>query len=58
MTVKITQEECIGCGVCGHVCGEVFLLDESLGKSKVIKPEGAACVKEAVESCPVGCITN
>ncbi|HOO62845.1 MAG TPA: ferredoxin [Synergistaceae bacterium] len=58
MTVSINTEECIGCGVCVQICPAVFELDESAGKARVISdaPE-EDCIKEAAESCPVGCIS-
>ncbi len=58
MKIKINQEECIGCGSCSAVCGEVFDLNEE--NKAVIKETGTArgetdkdCVKEAVDICPV-----
>jgi ferredoxin len=57
MTVSVDQEECIGCGVCVQICPAVFELDESAGKAKVIGDASEECVKEAAESCPVGCIS-
>jgi len=56
MRIVLDEKECIGCGVCAQICPDVFLLDESAGVSKVIRPEGSDCVKEAAESCPVSCI--
>jgi len=57
MIVKLDRDECIGCGVCEQICPDVFELDEDAGKAKVIRSEGAECAKEAVDSCPVGCIS-
>ncbi|ACZ19006.1 4Fe-4S ferredoxin iron-sulfur binding domain protein [Thermanaerovibrio acidaminovorans DSM 6589] len=56
MIVRIEEDECIGCGVCAQICPEVFALDEELGKAKVLNREGAPCVQEAADSCPVSCI--
>ena len=62
MVLRISVEACIGCGVCMEVCPSVFKLDEEEGKSTVVKPsfgdEDAACVKTAIECCPVGCINE
>ncbi len=56
MLVKINEEECIGCGVCAQICPEVFQLDDEAGKARVVRAQGADCVQEAADSCPVGCI--
>jgi len=56
MRVKVTEDDCIGCGVCAQICTDVFVLDEDAGISKVIKPEGSDCAQEAADSCPVSCI--
>jgi len=56
MRVTVDENECIGCGVCAQICPDVFILDEEAGVSKVIRPEGADCAREAAESCPVTCI--
>ena len=58
MNIKINQDDCIGCGVCSQICPENFKLDEDAGKAEVIGDKVAACAKEAIESCPVGCITQ
>lgn len=62
MTPKIVFEECIGCGVCAQICPEVFVLDEEAGKAEVIGAPtadlGKELVKEAIDSCPVGCINE
>ena len=57
MKVSLVREECIGCGVCCQVCPDVCSLDEEAGVAKVLRPETELpCVREAEESCPVGCI--
>jgi len=56
---RINKEKCIGCGMCVSLCSGIFELKED-GKSSI--KEGAdlntdkECVKQAVESCPVGAI--
>lgn len=64
MNVRINQSDCIGCGVCMQVCPKVFALDESEGKATLLQ-EGnqgtghkRSAVKEAIESCPIGCINE
>lgn len=58
--VAVDRDACIGDGICASLCPDVFELDDE-GKSKVIKEEIGDdlydCVKEAVDSCPVSCIT-
>ncbi len=56
MRVVIEGERCIGCGVCVQICPDAFTLDETRGIARVIRPEGAQCVLEARDSCPVSCI--
>ena len=58
MDVKLDRNECIGCGVCVQICPEVFELDEEAGKARVAH-QGVASetVREALESCSVGCIS-
>ena len=60
MTPIINEEECIGCGTCAEICPAIFHLDEEIGKSVVVDPEGcefADCCEAAEENCPVHAIT-
>jgi ferredoxin len=55
--VSVDKNTCIGCGACAATCEAVFELKN--GKSSVKKGQEKsklACVKEAVEGCPVGAI--
>ena len=56
--VYLDLDKCIGCAVCNKVCPDVFgMEEEALGVAKLLRPEtDEPCVKEAKESCPVGCI--
>lgn len=60
MVIKVSVEDCIGCGVCEQFCPESFKLDDSAGKTVVISAEADSIypetVKKAVESCPVSAI--
>ncbi|MEA3255330.1 MAG: ferredoxin [Candidatus Altiarchaeota archaeon] len=55
MVVKVDQEKCVGCEMCENLCPEGFEMNE--GKAQV-KDEDAACVEEALSSCPVEAITK
>ena len=54
----IDTDACIACGNCGQVCPKVFRLNEALGHSEVIDPQGAPeeKIQEAMDQCPVSCI--
>ena len=57
--IKINKEKCIGCGVCVSICEKVFELRDDM-KAYVKKGQEKAkdaCVKEAIEGCPVQAIT-
>ncbi|MEJ5377476.1 MAG: ferredoxin [bacterium] len=56
--VYIEEDECIGCGTCQELCPEVFQLDETTQKARVLVEEGGPeeLIQEAVDSCPVSCI--
>ena len=61
MKVSVNQEACIGCGACMSIADDVFEMDDQgLSSVKVSEvPEDAVeSVKEAVESCPTGAITE
>ena len=58
MDVKLNRNDCIGCGVCVQICPEVCELDEEAGKARMARQGGTPeAIREAVESCPVGCIS-
>lgn len=57
-SVRIDQEECIGCEACVEIGPAVFDFSDDEGVAFVI--EGADgdedCVDEAIASCPAECI--
>ena len=57
--VVLDDECCVACEACVELCPEVFEMDESGEKARVIKEEGgdAECIEEAIESCPESCIS-
>ena len=60
MARKVTLDEdcCVGCGTCAELCPDVFEMDETIEKARVIRPEGGdeACIEDAIASCPDSCI--
>ena len=56
--VWVDEGVCIGCQYCVHVATNTFIVDESLGRSRVIRQNGDTLeiVQEAIDTCPVDCI--
>ena len=54
--IKVSEELCIGCGVCASICPDVFEMNDD-NKAVVISQDDADCVNEAAESCPVNAIS-
>jgi ferredoxin len=60
MKVIIDEDTCIGCGNCSEICPAVFMLDEEIGKARVVDSDAcdyAGCCEAAEENCPVEAIT-
>jgi ferredoxin len=57
--VTIDQDECSGCETCVELCPDVFEFDEDTQKAFVKEDyeDGEDCIQEAIESCPVECIS-
>lgn len=59
MIAKVSQDTCIGCGLCESMCDEVFQLQDD-GKAHVIVDEVPSELedvsKDAESSCPVDAI--
>lgn len=55
--IKVNKDTCIGCGSCAAACPEVFEMDDN-NKAIVKAQKKLPCVKEAIENCPVGAISN
>ncbi len=58
MSIRIDEDECIGCTACVELCPSVFRFEDDEEKAYVI--EGASadedCIEEAIASCPAECI--
>lgn len=56
--VKIDAAECVGCGLCEHMCPEVFSLANSdIAKVLSNADLNSEGIKTAAEECPVSAIT-
>ncbi len=59
MPIKVDEESCIGCGVCQSLCPDVFEVGADMkAHVKDGADENAACVDEAISSCPTGSISK
>jgi ferredoxin len=60
--LKVDQETCIGCALCSELCGEIFKINDGEAKMQIKRqPNGNECeseIKEAIDMCPVGAISN
>ena len=56
--IWVNEAECIGCQYCVHVATNTFIVDENLGRARVIRQNGddIELVQEAVDTCPVDCM--
>ena len=54
----VDEATCIGCRYCVHVASNTFIVDEDLGRCRVIRQNGddVDIVQEAIDTCPVDCI--
>ena len=61
MNIKVDQDKCLRCGMCTGIAMDIFEFDDE-GNIKVandkINDENKEEVKEAMNSCPVGAISN
>lgn len=56
--VWVDESNCIGCQYCVHVANNTFIVDEDLGRARVIRQNGddLETVQEAIDTCPVDCM--
>ena len=56
--VWVDEAACIGCQYCVHIATNTFIVDEDLGRARVIRQNGdnLEVVQEAIDTCPVDCM--
>ena len=56
--IWVDEANCIGCQYCVHVANNTFIVDEDLGRARVIRQNGDTLetVQEAMDTCPVDCM--
>ena len=56
--IWVDESACIGCQYCVHVATNTFIVDEDLGRARVIRQNGddPEVVQEAFDTCPVDCM--
>ena len=56
--IWVDESNCIGCQYCVHVANNTFVVDEDLGRARVIRQNGDTLetVQEAMDTCPVDCM--
>ena len=56
--IWVDEAACIGCQYCVHVATNTFIVDEDLGRARVIRQNGddLEVVQEAIDTCPVDCM--
>ena len=56
--IWVDESNCIGCQYCVHVASNTFIVDEDLGRARVIRQNGDTLetVQEAMNTCPVDCM--
>lgn len=59
MKAQVSEDLCVGCGLCADACPEVFVMEEDKAKVKATPvPESASdCSMKAKEDCPVEAIS-
>lgn len=58
MQAHVSQDVCIGCGLCASTVSDVFRMNDD-GKAEAYQPatiENQDSVEEAIDSCPVDAI--
>ncbi|MCG8532964.1 MAG: ferredoxin [Desulfovibrionales bacterium] len=57
-TILLDESECIGCESCVEVCPDAFAMSDDGEHATVVDASFSGdCVEEAIETCPVACIS-
>ena len=58
MKATVNADTCTGCELCVDICGDVFVMENGVAKSKVevVPADAEDSCREAAESCPVEAI--
>jgi len=56
--IWVDEAACIGCQYCVHVANNTFIVDEDLGRARVVRQNGddLEIIQEAMDTCPVDCM--
>ena len=56
--VWVDESVCIGCRYCANVATNTFVIEQNLGRSRVVRQDGDQIdvIQEAIDTCPVDCI--
>ena len=59
MKAVVDADECTGCELCTQTCPEVFEMEDDIAivKGDAVPADAEETCRQAVEECPVECIT-
>ena len=59
MKAVVDADECTGCELCTQTCPEVFEMEDDIAivKGDEVPADAEETCRQAVEECPVECIT-
>ncbi len=58
MKVRISADDCIGCGLCPDTCPDLFEMDgdKAIVKQAEVPSDKEDCAREAADGCPTDAI--